>query len=397
MLAPGSHQARTRLAVLASLAAAGCTSTTSATDLHPEGPPMIEQVRLVEVYSLGGRSDLERTVFGFGTHPLATADDAHPVTSAKPTGNQLRIIMDELLRGNDLEEIECRYPVDDDAYARVPLGATPDDILRCSAPQSLLRSQCPGSNKLSVCLCRRTDGCPTGFTTDGTPATTPDGEPVGVLDRDQDGAADTTRFIAGAVGIACGASTIPIDLARSYWLPSGNQVAPARGGFDALGPAVVVVPAGALPTNLSCGLTFSAEVVDNDGNQVCAPQDGNIKAGCTPGDVSAFTFTVQPLTFAAASPVTDPGQPRGADVTIKAVAPLDPESLANITVTEGAATSYTSFTATLTAPDAITIHWTPGELAASTRYTITIPTTVTDAFHQPAAQPFQLAFTTGAT
>ncbi len=361
---------------------------------------MIEQVRLVEVYSPDGATNLERlerTVFGFGTHPLATADDAHPVTSAKAAANELRIVIDELLRGNDLEEIQCRYPVDDDVYARVPLGATPDDIVRCAVAQDLLRSQCPGSNKLSVCLCQRPDGCATGFQTDGTPAITPNGESVGVLDRDQDGAADRTRFIAGAVGIACGAITVPIDLALSYWSPSGNQLAPAQGGFDALGPAVVVVPAGALPAGLECGLTFAPEVVDKDGNQVCAPPDGDIRRACRPGDVGAFTFMVQPLTFAVASPIMDPGQARTADVTITAVVPLDPASLANITVTEGAATSYTSFTATLTRPNEITIHWAPGELAAITRYTITVPTTVTDAFHQPALRPFQLAFTTGAT
>jgi hypothetical protein len=380
------------------LATAACTSTTSATDLHPEGPPMIEQVRLVEVYSLGGVNGLERTVFGFGTHPMATSDDEHPVTSAKAADNKLRIIMDELLRGNNLEEIECRYPVDDDDFARVPLGATPDDIFRCSAAQDVLPSLCPGSNRLSVCLCQIDGGCPSGFKIDGTPNITPKGQSVGVKDQDQDGAADNTRFIQGAVGIACGAIDVPINLDASYWTPSGNQQKPAQGGFDALGPAVVVVPAAALPTNVECGLTFSPEVVDKDGNQVCAPPDGEIAGACTPGDVSAFKFTVQPLTFAKGGPIADPGQSRTAAVTITGLVPLDAASLANITVTEGAATSYTAFTATLTPmkPTEITIQWTPGELAADTRYTITVPTTVTDAYHQPALQPFQLAFTTGA-
>jgi len=278
----------------------------------------------------------------------------------------------------------------------VPLGATPDDILRCSAAQDMLRSQCPGSNRLSVCVCARDDGCPTGFQTDGTtPRITPKGAAVGVLDRDQDGAADTTRFLAGAVGIACGAIDVPLNLAASYWTPSGNQQKPAPGGFDALGPAIVVVPAVALPTDQQCGLTFSPEVVDKDGNQVCAPPNGDIAGDCTPGDVSAFRFTVEPLAFAAGSPVMDPGQSRTAAVRITARAPLERASLANITVTEGESTSYTSFTATLTASSEITIQWTPGELAANMRYTITVPTTVTDTYHQPARTAFQLAFTTG--
>jgi hypothetical protein len=389
-----------RCAVLAALGHPGCTSTASPTDLHPEGPPMIEQVRLVEVYSLAGVDGLERTVFGFGTHPLATSDDAHPVTSAKATGNKLRVIMDELLVGNDLEEIECRFRVDDDAFARVPLGATPDDIARCAAAQDALPSQCPGSNPRSVCLCENEGGCASGFKRDGTPSVTPKGESVGVSDQDQDGAADATRFIAGAAGITCGAGLIdvPINLDASFWTPSGNQQKPEQGGFDALGPAVVVVPAGALPTNLTCGLVFSPEVVDKDGNQVCAPPDGDITRACAPGDVTAFSFTVEPLRFAIGAPIMDPGQPRTAAVAIAALAPLDPASLVNITVTEGAATSYTNFTATLSDSNSseITIRWTPGELAADTRYTITVPTTVTDAYQRPALQPFQLAFTTGA-
>ena len=106
---------------------------------------MIEQVRLVEIYSLGAAQGLERVVFGFGTHPMASPDEEHPVTTAKAGSNKLRIIMDELLRGNDLEEIQCRAKVDDDDFARVPLGATPDDIARCSAAQDVLPSLCPGS------------------------------------------------------------------------------------------------------------------------------------------------------------------------------------------------------------------------------------------------------------
>ena len=366
---------------------------------------MIEQVRLVETYSTDQAMELERTVFAFGTHPMASADEQHAVGSAKAAGNKLRIIMDELLRGNDLEEIECRYVVDDDAFARVPLGATPDDIARCAVAQDVLPSLCPGSNPRSVCLCKNDAGCPSGTKLDGTPNVTPKGESVGVLDRDQDGAVDKTRFIAGAVGITCSANqasigapiAVPINLDLSYWTPSGNQQVPAEGGFDALGPAVVLVSGGALPTSAECGVTFSSDVVDKDGNQVCAPPDGDITRGCTPGDTSAFKFTVEPLTLSLAMPVVDPGQSRLNDLKIKANVPLDPGSLANITVTEGA-TAYTQFTATLSMANEITIRWTAvGGLTAMTRYTITIPTTVTDTYHQPARQPLQIAFTTGAS
>jgi hypothetical protein len=150
---------------------------------------------------------------------------------------------------------------------------------------------------------------------------------------------------------------------------------------------------------MECGVAFSPDVVDKDGNRVCAPPGGDVTKDCVPGDTSAFKFTVEPLSFALGQAIVDPGQPRTADVKIKANVPLDPGSIATITVTEAPATSYTQFTAMLDPLNGsqIIIHWTaPGGLAATTRYTITLPTTVTDAYHQPILQPFEIAFTTGA-
>jgi hypothetical protein len=390
-------------AVAASLVAA-CSDPTSATDLHPEGPPMVEQVRMAETFSTDGTIGT-RVVFSFGTHPDATPDIEHPVTTATAAGNKFRIIMDELLRGNGLEEIACQAVVDTDQFARVPLGATPDDIARCTVAQDLLPSRCPGSNPRSVCLCANDGGC-SGTDANKRPFMTPKGESVGVLDSDHDGAADDTRFVQGAVGIRCGTIDVPIDLDSSYWNPSGDQQRPAQGGFDALGPAIVLVPgptaAVALPTNADCGIVFSSDVVDKDGNQVCAPPGGDISAGCTPGDTSAIRFHVEPMTFAAASPITPPPK-RTVDFLIQANAPIDPATLANITVTEAPATDYTQFMAALTVvnatpvPNQISVHWTAaGGLAPSTQYTITVPTTVTDRYHQAPLQPLQIVFTSDA-
>lgn len=360
---------------------------------------MIEQVRLVEVYSVDGARDLTRTVFAFGSHPMATPDDEHPVTTAKASGNKLRIIMDELLRGNHLEEIACRAIVDDDVFARVPVGATPDDIARCSVAVDLLPARCPGSDRLSVCLCQNDGGCVNGTKIDGTPNLTPRGESVGVLDLNQDGAADNTRFIQGAVSLGCSGIDVPIDLDQSYWTPSGNQQKPAQGGFDVLGPAVVLIPQGALPSNATCGVTFAPEVVDKDGNQVCAPPEGDIAAGCTPGDTSAFSFATEPLSFVGVG--FDRAVPRTASATIVANVPLDPATLANITVTEAPGTDYTQFTAALVTmpptPNQIAIAWTAvGGLAPLTQYTINLPTTVTDTFHRGPPQPVSVVFTTAA-
>src|SRR5262249_47699693 len=143
------------LAVVAS----GCTTATSATDLHPEGPPMIEQVRLTESAMVDGVT-FDRPVFAFGTHPDAPESDVHHVTSAEVSAQKLRSIMDELLRGNNLEEIQCRFGIDVNRFfGRVPLGATPDDIARCSGAQEVLPRTCPGSNPHSVCLCLQDAGC----------------------------------------------------------------------------------------------------------------------------------------------------------------------------------------------------------------------------------------------
>jgi hypothetical protein len=237
---------------------------------------------------------------------------------------------------------------------------------------------------------------------------TPRGESVGVLDDDQDGAADRTRFVEGAVAIRCGSIGAPvgaaidvaIDLDSSYWTPSGDQQVPVLGGFDALGPAVVVVPGPgvALPTGMDCGIAFASDVVDPDGNRVCAPPGGDPTAGCTPGDTGAVRFHVEPMAFAVASPVDPQAQPVDGDIRIRANAPVDAASLGGIAVTQGAATRYTQFTVGIPSaqrPNEILIHWNPA-LPPSTHFTIDVPTTVTDRYHQSPLHGLQIAFTTAA-
>jgi hypothetical protein len=388
-----------RWALSASLVLVACSDTaTSATDLHPEGPPMIEQVRLKEVFTANNIPGLQRVVFGFGTHSDATASDEHPVMTAAASGNRLRIIMDELLRGNFLEEIQCRATIRtssdaDGAFGKVPVGDTPDDIARCAAAQDVLPVRCPGSDSRSVCICELDGGCLVG-----TSVTVPKGQSVGVNDVDHDGAADATQLIPGAVGIKCGTIDVPADPSMSYWNPSGDQQVPAQGGFDALGPAVVLVPKPQLPTSQDCTVVFGPSVVDKDGNQVCAPPNGDITAGCTPGDTSAVHFQVEPMGFLPQG-ISDPGQSRTSPITLRAPASIDPASITGITVTEGTSTPFTNFTpsvGTMSSTNLLTITWGAGGLAAATRYTITIPTTVTDSYHFGPPQPIQISFTTSA-
>jgi hypothetical protein len=384
------------LAIVSSVGTA-CTDQASFTNLNPDGPPALAEVRLKETYMDTTGSTLPRRVFGFGTFPDATSDLDHPVTSAAPTGQSLRIIMDELLVGNSLEEIQCRGQVDNDAFSSVPLGATPDDIALCAVNTDALKASCHGDH--AVCICQLDMGCPSGTTT------VPKGEPVGVLDNNNDGAADNTSFKAGAVGIKCGSIDVPIDLDQSYWNPSGDQQVPAMGGYDALGPAIVLVPTGGfLPTNLKCGLTFADDVVDKQNNRVCAPPAGRPASctgaiddcskdlECTPGDVSAFQFTSEALKLTVLAIVNGATGVNGANpIFINANAPVDLNSIQTITLSPAPLAG--TFDITLATASKIKINFTT-PLTPATMYTLTIPTTVTDTFGQALPAPITITFTT---
>lgn len=390
---------RTRLvcAVLATIAGAACTDTDSATDLNPEGPPMIRQVRLTERYRDAAMVERTRKVFAFGTHELAFPDEVHAVDSAVAVGNGLRVVIDELLVGNYLEEIGCRGQVDSDDhsdYGRVPIGADPDDVARCSVSNDALASTCPGADRESVCICRRPAGCIRGS------EVVPEGQPVGVLDMNLDGSADKNRFIPGAVEIKCGDISVPLNFADdtrplTYWNPSGDQNKPAMGGFDVLGPAIVLAPAGPMPTNIECGLVFAEDVVDKQGERVCAPPNGDIAAGCTPGDTSAFRFRVEPLAFRFSNPADGAmNVPRGTGaLTYGVTAPVAPATLAGIQITPAPPVTPT-ITAMMEAI-VITLGGSSMPLDPQTQYTVTFPTTLTDTFGQALPQPRMFRFTTG--
>ena len=281
---------------------AACTDTESATNLNPAGPPMIEQVVLTEAQIDMSGNENDNRIFAFGTLPGLDPTMEHSVMSAAVTNQHLRVVFDEILVGNALEEISCRANVGPDgAFDKVPIGSTPDDIAKCSVAQDVLKSSCKGDH--AVCLCQLTGGCIVGSDTVAM------GDPVGVLDVNQDGAADQHRFIPTAVTLNCGSSKIMADPAKSYWYPSGDQQPPAQGGIEAIGPAIVFFPQGGnMPTNQTCTLSFDQSVVDKSGIQICAPQGGRTTEcsgnldlctqTCNPGDVSAFSFKSAALTLA---------------------------------------------------------------------------------------------------
>ncbi|MBA3453546.1 MAG: Ig-like domain-containing protein [Deltaproteobacteria bacterium] len=351
---------------------------------------MVRQVRMKETFSNpGSTSTSERRVFAFGTHPMASEAEAHPVMSATASGNGFRVIMDELLVGNHLEEIACRAPVDTDAFARVPLGATPDDVARCSAAQDILPRTCGGEN--AVCLCDNDAGCTVGVTMVAK------GAPVGVLDINQDGAGDETRLIDGAVTFRCGALTVPMDLDASYWNPSGNQQVPAMGGFEALGPALVMLPQRGLPTNVTCQLEFGADVVDKQGLAPCTPLGGNIEDGCTPGDTTGFTFKVEPMSFENDPPNMATGVSKTTQVVLLANTQLDMTSVttSTVVVTTTAPAVVPTYTLSVMMNRNITITF-AAPLTGSATYTVTLTTGVKDSFGQPLPTPYVITFTTAA-
>ena len=350
---------------------------------------MVRQVRFNAVVTDAMGNQMVRKIFGFGEHPLATSIDYPSLgpnmpATATPTMQSFRVIMDELLVGNNLEEIACRAQVDDDAFDRVPLGTTPDDIAKCSVARDVLPGSCnPKKMSHPVCICRISGGC-------GEVA---EGGPVGVLDVNQDGAADDTRFIAGAVGIKCGSIDVPIDINKSYWNPSGDQNRPAMGGFDALGPAVVLVPTTALPTNLECQLYFADSVTDKQHNKVCAPASGDVTNTCSPGDVSAFKFRTQALSVTSSVNDGDTGVARMDQIVLIANAPVAAGTITAVSLTQGGA-PVTGFTLSQTTADTIRLIFTT-PMAPNAAHTLKVTTVLTDTFNQPLPAEIVYNFTTG--
>lgn len=415
------------------LSLSACTDTDSTTNLNPAGPPMLRQVRLNHrVFDANGNSQTRR-VFGFGSHELASVNENQSglVTDALVVNNTFRLIFDELLVGNNLEEIACRAPVRtsardplvQEAFSRIPTGATPDDVARCAVADDALPVSCGGPT--AMCLCEIPDaegGC---ASLTGVPIKF--GQPVGVADINQDGGADDTRFIDGAITWNCtganGPIEVPVNLDNTYWQPSGDQNKPAMGGFDALGPAIVLSGGGVdstgrdhgstLPSNASCTLQFAETVVDKTGIQVCAPPDGDITQDCSPGDMSEFHFETEilewiPISFQNAAM----GVPRNGPMIIATTTPLLDTTVikANITITEdtgGGPQPFTAFTPALNMSKTTVLFnldidgdGTPNEpnvdvLAPNATYTITLSQSITDSYDQPHPSVRVFTFTTG--
>lgn len=369
------------------VATTACNDVVRNTELEPDGPPEILQVFVRErVENPDDGSIGPGLRLAFGDHPDVGEEDDHAVTDAiASTEQRIRIVVDELLLGNTLEEVKC---ANEGTWSRVPVGTDPDDIKRCI-----------GSD-LSRCeaVCK---------------------DQGGVADVNEDLSVDETRLIDGVITLSCGGIAVPLDREliaspqRSFYSPSGNQLVPAGAlGFDGLGPALVVVPAESLPTSSSCSLALAAEVTDKQGERPCAAG----AAGCVPGDMSGVTFTTEPLKVMATVPengATDVAlvdeESTDATIRIETNGWLDPATVAGGVVLSAGGAPVAGATAALEVihheddseevVPTVVIVTVPGGLTAGTEYSVTFPgdgtsTTLRDKYGAAVPEAPTLTFTT---
>lgn len=379
------------------LAALGaCTAPPSATDLYPHGPPKIRQVMMSEEYlDTQGTLRTRGNALAFGHHddPAFATDDGKVDTAVADDTQVIRVVMDELLVGNNLEMVQCAAPVDltvpklAQSFSRVPLGTTPDQIARCSGPEDLLLQTCTGEH--AVCL----NGTGAVQITASGDAVQP-GNPVGILDTSpNDGVPDHDLFIDGSVKIMCQGASGPVeaklDLTASYWQPSGNQQVPANGGVAELGPALVLHPLQGLPTGTRCSVVFDKSVVDKGGDPVCASPGGDPTQDCpAPGDTHLVDFGVAKLRIENYQPQTAT-VPTTKLITLKFNTAMSETSLATdvVVTANGLPQPLTIFNETDNAGNPTLVYdIVPNgrfTLDAATAYVVTVKSTVKDFAGQP--------------
>ena len=206
------------------------------------------------------------------------------------------------------------------------------------------------------------------------------------------------------VQIACEGVNIPLNQVQTFYQPAGNQQITAGPlGIKSLGPALVMVPTAGLRTGSNCQVVFRDEVVDKDGNRVCAPEGGDINATCTGAGVS-IDFQTEALRLSASDPseaqenvtLVDAG---GTDKTllVQFNAKVNPDSTGSFTLTENGATDRTG-DLTVMIPDpadsstVVNIVVTGG-LVADATYLLTADTTTSDLYGGVLPQNVEVNFT----
>jgi hypothetical protein len=137
-------------------------------------------------------------------------------------------------------------------------------------------------------------------------------------------------------------------------------------------------------------------VVDKDGNQVCAPPDGDIRQDCSEGDTEEILFQVEPIAIRSSSPT--PGAVLPATSTsaqIEFFQAIDGESVSAVTLSTGGADVAAEVIRDDERTDTIRITPTDGFLPGS-EYTITVGTGIADLLGGTPDEPLTLTFTTQA-
>lgn len=366
----------------------GCGESDKSTELRPEGPPTVMQVfvrELVTTTDPNGNTITRNLIqLAYGDHPDIDQDaDNRQVTAAlADTRQKIRVVIDELLVGNTLEEIACA----DGTWTRVPIGATPDDIAACAGPLEVIQQTCTG--EFAVCV-------------------GPDG-PIGVLDENEDGASDDSRLIEGVITLVCGGVEIPIDRQLSFYQPSGNQQIPAGAGLNGLGPAIIIQPTQGLRTGSACGIEFDDSIVDkNDGLPICAPTANPLESNdCALGDTSAISFTTEPLRVTGTNPTDGQamvgltqGTTGNATIVAQFNAPIDPASAVGSVVVLADGVEVTGLPdATVSTDDPTFVNQViPGGYDPVTEYTVTLVSGdngIKDQFGGVLPEDYTFSFTT---
>ncbi len=279
------------LLVGGTMATVSCDAPVSKEDLNPEGPPMIRQVMINEANATaGGGVQKQADQLAFGGHGSDLfRDDDGVVTTATIQGTQeIRIVLDEQIRGNTLEEISCS----DGSFSRIPNGTTPDDIDDCSGASDSLQN-------CKVDLCLGADGKPVGVELVEVQGGGADRFVLRMIDYNPTPDPMDPKSVQLGVQVICDGTPVPMDQTLSYWSPSGNQTISSNPALakKSLGPVIVLktLSGTGLPANINCTIEFHPDVVDHDGNQVCASTGGLVSNDCNPGDTSKVTFGTQAI------------------------------------------------------------------------------------------------------
>jgi len=352
---------------LAAVTMMGCAAPDTLTVLKPEGAPVMLQVFVTE--EVGDATAIDTY---FNSNDGIRDDDANgcpddfeeagadcAVTAAVTNGGQkIRIVLDELLDGQTVEEFFCA--------CAVPAVGDAD------CPNNILAS-------LDPTMC-------------GNNPNTQADEAGRWADNNADGVPDRSRMLPGVVVINCGGAT-PAYTSTSddggFYNPSGNQQVPS--GFDAafnivpdlskLGPALVALPP-ALPTSSMCSVSVASTVKDKDGESVPAHETATFATVALRVDAS--------VPSAGATAVS-----RANNLTVTFNSTIDAATITGVTLTQGA--NAVAATVALSAMDPSTIEIDPAaDLAATTAFTITIPAAVGDSFGGGTLGTAQtITFTTG--